>query len=556
MRFVLACLLLLAAFRSSAADETNFLEIRYVNSNGKISRLQGKDAVTLDTYPENVTFGFGPRTNMAKPPLRLCYTLDGYENIWHEDPAEMGLTVRFYNDAGDQIAQHTYRIHGESTGWTGSLKNSSLTHRREALIVPPQARRFIVVISSAGPADTVGIYVVANLIVSKTSNKQGNITLLESPFDTEHKEPFRDDLPPGWIHDGITPSMARIVKFGQDPQIEAFAILDEDRNSHGEWHNILESSPVVSPGDNLVVEWNEMYSMGYGNFHEGAYGPLPAGNYKFRVRGMDVMGVPTGAETSLNVFVPQPFWKTSWFWAIAIFAITVIMVGIGRYFVWHRMRREMVRLKHQRALEQERLRIAHDIHDDLGARVTQISLLSAMSQDNAAFPEKARAEFDRISKMSRELVSALYETVWAVSPENDNLEALGSYLCQMVNKLCEQTPLRCRFNTLSLPHEVQVSSQMRHNINMAVKEAVHNIIKYAKATELTMRITFEEGILHIFIQDNGIGFQPNDTAGGHGLTNMQQRLSSIGGRCLIESKPGQGTTVRIRIAIKPLKKTL
>ena len=150
------------------------------------------------------------------------------------------------------------------------------------------------------------------------------------------------------------------------------------------------------------------------------------------------------------------------------------------------MRREMVRLKQQRALEQERLRIAHDIHDDLGARVTQISLLSAMAQDNPAFPEKARADFDKISKMSRELVSALYETVWAVNPENDNLDALGNYLCQMVKQLCERTPLRCRFHVLDLPHEVQVSSQTRHNISMAVKEAVHNIIKHAKASEVTI----------------------------------------------------------------------
>ncbi|MEI9960387.1 MAG: hypothetical protein WDM76_04425 [Limisphaerales bacterium] len=81
----------------------------------------------------------------------------------------MALTVRFYNGAGDQISQSIYRINGESTGWTGSLRTSSLTHRRETLIVPPQATRLLVVISSAGPPDTVGIYVVANLVVSKSS---------------------------------------------------------------------------------------------------------------------------------------------------------------------------------------------------------------------------------------------------------------------------------------------------------------------------------------------------------------------------------------------------
>ena len=167
----------------------------------------------------------------------------------------------------------------------------------------------------------------------------------------------------------------------------------------------------------------------------------------------------------------------------------------------------MARLKQQRALEQERLRIAHDIHDDLGARMTQISLLSAMSQENPAFPDKARADFDKISKMSRELVAALYETVWAVNPENDNLEALGNYLCQMVKQLCEQTSLRCRFHVQGLPHEVQVSSQTRHNITMAVKEAVHNVIKHAGATEVTIRMVFTDGLLDVFVHDDGAGFE-------------------------------------------------
>ena len=99
----------------------------------------------------------------------------------------MGLTVRFYNDSGDQIGQNIYRINGESTGWTGSLKSSSLTHRRETLVVPPQATRLLIVISSAGPPDTVGIYVVANLVVSKSSGNSGNVILLQSPFDSDHR---------------------------------------------------------------------------------------------------------------------------------------------------------------------------------------------------------------------------------------------------------------------------------------------------------------------------------------------------------------------------------
>jgi signal transduction histidine kinase len=534
-----------------AEDITNSLEIQSVRVNEKSLPFRGVESVNLGAFPENLVFGFWPNSNVGKQPLRVRYTLEGYENVWHEASSEMDFSVRFFNNSGDQISNKIYSVSGESTGWNGSLKSSPLRHRRETLVVPPGAARLLIVISSAGPPEAVGIYVVANLMVSKSSGKSGNEVVLQSPLDTDHGDP-----PAGWMHDGRTPSMARIVSFGQDPQTRGFAVVDEDPASHGEWHNILESAPAVTPGDSLVVEWNEMFSLGSGSFRVAMYGGLPAGQYIFRVRGMDVIGKLTGEESSVAVFVPQPFWKTPWFWAIAVAAITAIMAGISRYFVWHRMRREMVRLNHQRALEQERLRIARDIHDDLGARVTQISLLSAMAHDNSSFPEKARVDFDRISKMSRELVSALYETVWAVNPENDNLEALGNYLCQTVNQLCERTQLRCRFHVLDLPPEVQVSSQTRHNISMAVKEAVHNIVKHARATEVTMRITFEKDFLNVSIQDDGVGFQPDGKAGGNGLSNMKERLASIGGACFIESKPGRGTTVQMRLTIKPLGQTL
>jgi signal transduction histidine kinase len=533
-----------------AVAATNTLDIQYVNVAGKSLPFRDKDGVSIGPFPDNIVFGFGPTTNATEPPLRLRYCLWGYENTWHEAISDMSFNVRFYNSAGDLIIQNNYPVNGESTGWTGSLKTSSLTHRRETLVVPPQAERLFIVISSAGPPDTVGIYVVANLVVFKSSGNLGNVVLFQSPFENAHGDHAGDDPPAGWIRDGYRPSMARIVKFGQDPQTKAFAILDEDRTSHGEWHNIFESAPQVTPGDTLVVEWNEMYSMGSGNLRQVSYAGLPPGHYTFRVQGLDVMGRLTGAEASVAVLVAEPFWKTSWFWGAIVIAVMALMTGISRYFVWHRMRLEMVRLKHQRELEQERLRIAHDIHDDLGARVTQISLLSAMSQENSAYPDKARADFGRVSKMSRDLVSALYETVWAVNPENDNLDALGNYLRQMVKQLCEQTALRCRFHVQELPHEVQVSSQTRHNITMAVKEAVHNIIKHARASEVTIRIAFAGGVLDVFVQDNGSGFQPDGSFPGNGLSNMKQRLQNIGGSCFVESAPGQGTTIRMRLKVR------
>jgi signal transduction histidine kinase len=355
---------------------------------------------------------------------------------------------------------------------------------------------------------------------------------------------------PGWTRDGTHSSMAKIVNIGQDSQTRAFAILDDDIGAHAEWRNQKDTAPKVSPGDRLVIEWNEMYSIGIGDYHMVRYPTLPAGNFRFRVIGVDTMGRQVGAEASLAVIVPQPYWRATWFWFVVFVSITMLVFGSWRYVLWNRMQRELAVLKNQQALERERLRISQDIHDGLGARVTQISMVSSRAQDNQSFPEMARVEFDRISKMSRELVSALYETVWTVDPENDNLDELGNYLCQIVNQLCEQAQFRCRFYVVDLPSDVQVSSQIRHNVSMAAQEAVHNVIKHAGASEVAMNIKFADDLLVITIRDDGSGFKPVGDSSGNGLINMKKRLSEIGGNCMVESQLDKGTTIQMSVKIE------
>jgi signal transduction histidine kinase len=479
--------------------------------------------------------------------MRLRYKLEGYDNAWQEGLVAMCLTIRFTDERGDQVGQTTFQATGESAGWNGSFTNSTLSHRRETLVAPPMAARFWVTISSGcGPPATIGTYVVDNLVVSRLGPSNGPPEVLLHPSFA----PQPDNSPPqDWVRDGIRPSMAKIVEYGKDPTVQAFAIVDDDPAGHAEWHNLRQTAPHVDAGDRLLLEWNESFSMGLGDTRSASYSKLPAGNFRFMVEEVTALGVPTGIEDSLRIHMPIPLWEMPLFWPAVATAMLGIVVGASRYLAWYRMRGEVAHLRQQRVLEQERLRIAQDIHDDLGARVTQIALLSGMAQDNAALPDNARAEFNQVSRLTRELISALYETVWAVNPENDNLDALGNYLCQMVNDLCNQARLRCRLELSDLPRYVQVSSQTRHNITMAVKEAVHNIIKHARAAEVTLRASFEDGVLTIAIQDDGCGFSPSAVTGGSGLRNMQQRMGDINGTCQIESQPGQHTKVEVRVRI-------
>jgi len=257
----------------------------------------------------------------------------------------------------------------------------------------------------------------------------------------------------------------------------------------------------------------------------------------------------------LGIIVPPPIWRSPWFWSLFGFSAAALVLGAWRYMAWRRTRLELLVLRGERALEQERLRISRDIHDDLGARITEISLASALAKTKPSFPATAAADFDRISTLSRDLVTALYETVWAVNPENDNLDALGNYLCQMANHLCEQPQLPCRFRVMDLPSDIQVSSQTRHNIIMAAKEAIHNVIKHAHASELILAVSFENGSMIISVEDNGCGFEVVPDPGGNGLTNMNRRLTDLGGTCEIRSQSGSGTKVIMQLKLQHSRKS-
>lgn len=551
--FALWLALSFATVGNLEAAETNLLEIRAVEVNGQAAHFNPGKEVNLGPFPRNIVFLFGTAPNAFRVPLRVQCKLDGFDNAWREGGGEMNLIIRYLNEAGDRLGDRSFTVQRESPGWSGTLETSTLTHRRETLTVPPNASRLMLVISSAGPASTTGIYVVDDLIVSRLSTTGGKPeVLLRSPFDQPLGERSDSQTPTGWERDGIRPSMAKTVSIGQDPKNKAFAILDDDPSGHAEWHNARALAPSVSPNDRLVVEWNEMYSIGESGSPPAIYDALPPGHYSFRVQETTLFGEPTGAEVTLTVRVPVVFWETAWFWAL----LAAVGVGSGalvfRYLAQRKLQQTMLRFHQQQELERERLRIAQDIHDDLGSRVTQISLVSAMALNDSALSDKLRAQLESVSTMSRDLVSALYETVWAVNPENDNLDAMVNYLCEKFNELCLQAQLRCRLNISPTPKNVEISSRIRHQVSLAAKEAMNNVIKHARATQVNVEVTFNDSMLAITIQDNGGGFELAAASSGNGLINMKRRMADVGGACLVESCPGRGTTVHLRLVIESL----
>ncbi len=285
------------------------------------------------------------------------------------------------------------------------------------------------------------------------------------------------------------------------------------------------------------------------------YGPLPPGQYQFQVIACNNDGVWNEQGATLALKQLPFFWQTWWFATLAGVAV-IIAVAVGvRQAATRSLRRKLERLKQQRAIERERERIAQDIHDDLGAGLTQIMLQSSLARRES--PEQMQTDLTQVSETARTLVRAMDEIVWAINPENDSLDGLVTYAGKFFQEFSTAANLRCRLDLPPQPPAVALSAETRHSLFLAVKETLNNVVKHSRATEVSFQLKLPPGAFVFVIKDNGVGFTPGRSNGsapdqerlssGHGLRNLARRLEEIGGSFVITSAPGQGTQVELTV---------
>lgn len=210
---------------------------------------------------------------------------------------------------------------------------------------------------------------------------------------------------------------------------------------------------------------------------------------------------------------------------------------------------ERERVEHQHALEAERSRIARDLHDDLGFNLTEISVLAKTGEHAQASNSHQPGLFQAIGSRARSLISALDVIVWAVDPEDNSLQSLADYLSGYTGEFFSHTPIACRFKVpVSFP-AITLEGRVRHELLMAVKEALNNVVRHADATEVEFRMVVADGGLEIDIADNGRGIDDETQGSGHGLKNLPARLQKLGGDCVVEPRADGGTIVRIRLPL-------
>ncbi len=269
---------------------------------------------------------------------------------------------------------------------------------------------------------------------------------------------------------------------------------------------------------------------------------LSPGEYQFQVTACNEDGVWSPSAAILRVTVLPPFWRTWWFLGITGAVLLAFVAGSVHYVSTQRLQRQLESLRQKEAIERERARIARDIHDQVGANLTQVSLLGELVETDKHEPSEVEAHGRQISQTALETTRALDEIVWTVNPSNDTLDSLITYICKYAQDYLAVTNLRYRLEVPEQLPDIPILPELRHNVFLAAKEAVNNVVKHAKATAIWLRLRTEPRRFVIEIEDNGRGLAPADAKKGrNGLRNMRKRMEDIGGQ--FETGPGaQGGT--------------
>lgn len=284
------------------------------------------------------------------------------------------------------------------------------------------------------------------------------------------------------------------------------------------------------------------------------YNHLPPGRYEFHVMANGSDGVWHESISPVKLEVVPRLWERI---SIRIAGASVF-VGMVVVVVWMvsraRMQQRLLRMEAQQAAEQERRRIARDLHDELGSGLTEIMQLGDLGCEEGIVADDLRSNSRSIAQRSRRLAAALDEIVWTTNPRNDSLPKFTGYLCDYAQEYMRATPVRCRLDVISLPEDIQLKAAVRHNLLLACKEALRNVARHSGADEVWLRIRYEAALFQIIIEDNGHGFSPDSSPSrGNGLRNMRERIEGLGGHVKLVSQPGEGCVLTFELKFSVTK---
>jgi two-component sensor histidine kinase len=241
------------------------------------------------------------------------------------------------------------------------------------------------------------------------------------------------------------------------------------------------------------------------------------------------------------------FWQRGWVqagaWSLVCVTGLLYLRVLAKYTVQSRA---------QALLHTERARIARDIHDELGARLTELALEGEVAQMELPTDSAVRPKLVALCEKARAVSTAMDEVVWMVNSRRDTLRDFANFACRHAQRFLSQSPIRCRLDVGELP-EASFDLPVRRSLLLGVKEALNNAVKYSQAAEVSLRIHRRGQSLLVIIEDNGVGFDLESVdSSRNGLTNMRERMKDVGGECRIFSEPGGGCRVEFQVPLPKL----
>jgi signal transduction histidine kinase len=278
---------------------------------------------------------------------------------------------------------------------------------------------------------------------------------------------------------------------------------------------------------------------------------LQPGQYTFHVQACNEDGVWNETGALLAVTVEPPFWRKPGFIAASSLIFLGALAGIIYLISTAKLKRQLRIAQQKEMIEHERARIARDLHDQLGANLTQITLLGEMAETDKDQPDEIEQHAQQICATARETTHSLDEIVWAVNPSNDTLESLANYACKYAQDYFATAGISYRAELPPGLPPTPILPEVRHNVFLAFKEAVNNVVKHARATEARVKLQLEPDQFILSVTDNGRGLGDiSEKQLRNGLKNMRRRLVDVRGRFDIAPGATGGTVVKLTVPIK------
>jgi ligand-binding sensor domain-containing protein/signal transduction histidine kinase len=284
-----------------------------------------------------------------------------------------------------------------------------------------------------------------------------------------------------------------------------------------------------------------------GTRRSATYTNLDGGTYIFHVKGSNNDGIWNEQGASIIIVITPPFWATWWFRILAFVVLLISVGGTIRFIELRKIKRRIELLEKEQAFERERARISRDMHDEVGSSLSEIVILSELAMKK---PKEANLHVREISERAAEVIDNVSDIVWAMNPKNDKLDNLIAHVRHYAIKYLSLANIACQFTAPENIPAKNISAQLRRNIFLVIKEALHNVVKHSEAANVTIIIEFSNDIFFTLLKDNGKGFLIENISGaGNGLINMKKRIEDIKGEIEFRSNPGEGTQISFSVML-------